>query len=175
MTLPPHPSAPAALPPSPTRGEGTESRAPSPLVGEGRGPRPQAVGRVRGNAQGLTKRQQLPALTVTRSRKLRKEMGEPELRLWQALREAFSDLRFRRQVPFGPYRADFTAHAMRLIIEVDGDDHATKIKRDATRTRFLQTEGYDVIRFTNADVMEARDGVVQTIAAILADKQKGRP
>jgi very-short-patch-repair endonuclease len=102
-------------------------------------------------------------------------MGEPELRLWQALREAFPTLRFRRQVPFGPYHADFTAHALRLIVEVDGDDHATKIKRDAARTRFLQTEGYHVIRFTNADVMEARDGVVQTIAAIVADKQKGRP
>ena len=132
-------------------------------------------GRVRGNAQGLTKRQQLPALTVTRSRKLRKAAGEPELRLWQALREAFPNLRFRRQVPFGPYHADFTAHALRLIVEVDGDDHATKIKRDAARTRFLQTEGYHVIRFTNADVMEAPDGVVQTIASTVADKQKGRP
>ena len=175
MTLPPHPSAPSALPPSPTRGEGTEAQAPSPLVGEGRGPRPQAVGRVRGNAQGLTKRQQLPALTVTRSRKLRKEMGEPELRLWQALRETFPNLRFRRQVPFGPYHADFTAHAARLIVEVDGDEHALKIKQDAARTRFLQTEGYHVIRFTNADVMEAIDGVVQTIAAIVADMKKGRP
>ena len=150
-------------------------RTPSPLVGEGRGPRPQAVGRVRGNANGLTKRKQLPPLTVTTSRKLRKETGEPERRLWRALREAFPDTRFRRQVPFGPYHADFCAHALHLIVEVDGDDHATRINRDAARTRFLNTEGYDVIRFANADVMEAIDGVVQAIAAAMADKQKGRP
>ncbi len=175
MTLPPHPSAPAALPPSPTRGEGKADQNPSPLVGEGRGPRPQAVGRVRGNANGLTKRQQLPPLTVTTSRKLRQETGEPERRLWRALREAFPDTRFRRQVPFGPYHADFCAHAHHLIVEVDGDDHATKIKQDAARTRFLATEGYHVIRFANADVMDTIDGVVQAIAAAIAHKQKGRP
>ena len=175
MTHPPHPSAPSALPPSPTRGEGDAAQAPSPLVGEGGAHPTQPGGRVRGTAQGLTKRQQLPALTVTRSRKLRKDMGEPERRLWQALREALPNLRFRRQVPFGPYHADFTAHAARLIVEVDGDDHATKIKRDAARTRFLQTEGYHVIRFTNADVMEALDGVVQTIASTVTDTKKGRP
>lgn len=172
MTHPPHPSAPPALPPSPTRGEGSRDETPSPLVGEGRGPRPQAVGRVRGNAQGLTKRQQLPALTVTRSRKLRQESGEPERRLWRALREAFPDIRFRRQVPFGPYHADACSHGLRLIIEVDGDDHANKIKRDAARTRFLQSEGYDVIRFTNTDVMENINGVMQAIRAA-ADTRKG--
>jgi very-short-patch-repair endonuclease len=130
---------------------------------------------VRGNADGLTRRQQLPPLTVTRSRKLRQDSGEPERRLWRALRNAFPDIRFRRQVPFGPYHADFCAHALRLIVEVDGDDHTTRINRDAARTRFLNTEGYDVIRFANADVMEAIDGVVQAIAAAMADKQKGRP
>jgi very-short-patch-repair endonuclease len=162
MTHPPHPSAPAALPPS-------------PLVGEGRGPRPQVVGRVRGNADGLTRRQQRPPLTVTKSRKLRQDTGEPERRLWRALREAFPDIRFRRQVPFGPYHADFCAHALHLIVDVDGDDHATKIKQDAARARFLATEGCHVIRFANADVMDTIDGVVQPIAAAIAHKQKGRP
>lgn len=162
MPQPPRPSAPSALPPS-------------PLVGEGRGPRPQAVGRARGNADGLTKRQQLPASTVARSRTLRQEAGEPERRLWRALREALPKAKFRRQVPFGPYHADFCAHAVRLIVEVDGDDHAAKVKRDAARTRFLKNEGYDVIRFANADVMGSLEGVMTAIARAVATKQKGCP
>ncbi|WP_287979910.1 DUF559 domain-containing protein [Sphingomonas sp.] len=117
----------------------------------------------------------LPASTVARSRMLRQEAGEPERRLWRALREALPEAKFRRKVPFGPYHADFCSHAARLIIEVDGDDHALKPERDAARTRFLQHEGYDVIRFANADVMTNLDGVVASIGARLANKQKGRP
>ena len=59
------------------------------------------------------------------------------------------------------------------IIEIDGDDHATKPERDAQRTRFLESEGYVVIRFANADVMTNLDGVVARIGANLASKQKG--
>lgn len=148
---------------------------PSPLVGEGRGPRPKAVGRVRGNAQGLTKRQLLPATTVDRSRALRQNAGEPERRLWRALRDALPGMKFRRQVPMGPYHADFCSHATRLIVELDGDDHALKRDSDVNRTRFLKHEGYDVIRFANADVMTNLDGVVMAIGAWAANKQKGRP
>jgi len=151
------------------------SNPPSPLVGEGRGPRPQAVGRVRGNAQGLTKRQLLPATTVTRSRELRQNAGEPERRLWRALRESLPTMKFRRQVPIGPYHADFCSHAARLIVEIDGDDHAVKSESDAARTRFLKHEGYDVIRFANADVMTNLDGVVAAIGVRIAHRQKGRP
>lgn len=116
-----------------------------------------------------------PIGTVPRARRLRREAPEPERRLLRALREARPALKWRHQTPVGPFYADILCFSERLIVEVDGDDHATKIKRDATRTRFLQTEGYHVIRFTNADVMEALDGVVQTIASTVADKQKGRP
>ena len=128
---------------------------------------------MRGNEDGLTKRQMLPASTATRSRILRQEAGEPERRLWRALREALPDAKFRRQVPFGPYHADFCSHAERLIIEIDGDDHALKPERDAQRTRFLESEGYVVIRFANADVMTNLDGVVARIGAPLAGQQKG--
>lgn len=147
------------------------SDCPSPLVGEGRGPRPEAVGRERGNDDGLTKRQLLAPSTVQRSRDLRRKAGEPERRLWQALREAFPDARFRRQVPFGPYHADFCTHGSKLIVEVDGDDHAMKSESDAERTRFLKDEGYHVIRFANADVMRNLAGVV----AAIGDARRGRP
>ncbi|GAM02064.1 endonuclease domain-containing protein [Sphingomonas parapaucimobilis] len=130
---------------------------------------------MRGDAQGLTKRQRLPATTVARSRELRQNAGEPERRLWRVLREALPMMKFRRQVPMGPYHADFCSHAAQLIIEIDGDDHATKQDSDAARTRFLEHEGYDVIRFANADVMTNLDGVVAAIGARIAHKQKGRP
>ncbi len=175
MRTPPHPSAAAPLPPSPTRGEGNEGEhlSPSPLVGEGRGPRAQRVGRVRGNDEGKTKRQLLPTDTVIRSRALRKAMGEPERRLWNALRQGFSEAKFRRQVPLGRYHADFCSHRAKLIIEVDGDDHAARATHNAQRTLFPEGEGYIVIRFANCDVIENIDGVAAAIGHALT--QKGRP
>lgn len=102
-------------------------------------------------------------------------MGEPERRLWRALRAAFPTAHFRRQAPFGRYHADFCSHGHRLIVEVDGDDHAAREKRDAARTCFLEHEGYRVIRFANTDVMQNLDGVCAAIAAALARTEKGRP
>ena len=166
VLTPPHPSGPAGLPPSPTRGEGQGDIDPSPLVGEG-GSGAQRRGRVRGNADGLTKRQLLHPDTVTRSRALRQKATEPERKLWRALREAFPSARFRFQVPFGPYHADFCSHGARLIVEVDGDTHVAAERHDARRTAFLNGEGYRVIRFANAEVVRNLDGVVQTIMAHL--------
>ena len=134
----------------------------SPLVGEG-GSGAQRRGRMRGNEQGKTKRQLLAPDTVLRSRDLRRKATDPERRLFRALREAFPAARFRLQVPFGPYHADFCSHGAKLIVEVDGDTHATTEKSDAARTRFLNTEGYHVIRFTNADVMQNAEGVIEVV------------
>ncbi len=149
-------------------------QCPSPLVGEGRGPRAQRVERVRGNEDGLTKRQLLPAGATERSRHLRKTAGEPERRLWRALREALPGGKFRRQVPFGTYHADFCSHSAKLIVEIDGDDHAQRLEKDATRTRFLNDESYRVIRVSNGDVMTNIDGVLSIISTAVATRQTGR-
>ncbi|MES2097647.1 MAG: DUF559 domain-containing protein [Pseudomonadota bacterium] len=127
---------------------------------------------MRGNADGLTKRQLLPASTVSRSRQLRHEAGDPELRLWTALRSAFPAAKFRHQVPFGKYQADFCSHGARLIVEVDDATHADKRAKDEARTRFLNDEGYRVIRFWNNDVMGNIDGVIAVVADNLPDKMK---
>lgn len=140
---------------------------PSPLVGEGGARAAQRRGRVRGNADGVTKRQLLPADAIAQARRLRVGSTEPERRLWRALREACPAARFRRQVPLGRYFVDFCSHAARLIIEVDGDTHAATSGHDAERTRFLNNEGYLVMRFTNADVMQMLDGVITTIVTAL--------
>jgi len=148
----------------------------SPLVGEEGARAAQRRGKVRGNEDGLTKRQLLPPHAVVRSRELRRRMGEPERRVWRALREAFPDIRFRRQVPFGrnPYHADFCCHAAHLIVEIDDALHDGNRRYDADRTRFLNDEGYRVLRSWNNEVMETIDGVVRVIGdALSAHAKKG--
>ncbi|MGK6324293.1 endonuclease domain-containing protein [Sphingomonas sp. DT-51] len=130
---------------------------------------------MRGNAQGLTKRQLLPADIVRCSRALRGAAGEPERLLWRAPREGLPAAKFRQQVPLGLYHADFCCHEARVIIEVDGDEHAHDEARDAARTRFLEKEGYDVMRFGNDDVMHNIDGGATAIARRLDHIAKGRP
>jgi very-short-patch-repair endonuclease len=119
---------------------------------------------VRGNAEGLTKRQLLPSTTTARARELRRDPTEAEKILWRALREAFSDAKFRQQVPMGPYFADFCSHGAKLIVEADGGQHDEAAAYDAQRTRFLESEGYKVLRFWNNDILQNIDGVITTIA-----------
>jgi very-short-patch-repair endonuclease len=98
-------------------------------------------------------------------------MTKPERVLWRALREAQPQHHWRKQVPLGDYFADFASHSARLIVEVDGGQHATTEDRDAQRTRFLETQGYRVLRFWNNDVMSNTDAVVGCIAAELGKGQ----
>ncbi|MBX9813615.1 MAG: hypothetical protein A4S12_06120 [Proteobacteria bacterium SG_bin5] len=96
----------------------------------------------------------------------RKAPTPAEQKLWFALRaKRFEALKFRRQKVIGPYIVDFAARAPMLVIEIDGDSHATQERYDAERTRYLEEQGYQVIRFTNAQVMENLEGVLLTIAA----------
>ena len=103
--------------------------------------------------------------TVARARTLRRDMTDAELALWRGLGEALPGARFRSQVPFGPYYADFASHRCRLIIEIDGSQHGEKLDYDAARTYFLNGEGYRVLRFWNNEVLQNIDGVLAAIAA----------
>jgi very-short-patch-repair endonuclease len=93
---------------------------------------------------------------------LRRNATDAEKLLWKCLREQLPSAKFRRQVPFGPYFADFASHSVRLIIELDGGQHDEAT--DAVRTAFLQEEGYRVIRFWNHDVMQNPEGIMAAIA-----------
>jgi len=94
-------------------------------------------------------------------------MTPAERALWQALREIFPAAHFRKQVPFGPYYADFASHGAKLVIEVDGGHHGEAADYDAGRTAFLNDEGYRVLRFWNNEVLGNLDGVLTAIAAAL--------
>ena len=109
-------------------------------------------------------------MNTTRARKLRRTMTEAEHRLWRALRaRRLAHAKFRRQVPLGPYIADFLSRRPRLLIEVDGGQHGGP--RDATRDRHLAERGYRTLRLWNVDVMTNPEGVFETIVAVLKEQE----
>ncbi len=101
---------------------------------------------------------------IARARSLRSNMPEPEKRLWyQCL--SLLPYRFRRQRPFGPYIVDFYCARLKLVIEVDGESHATDTAQsyDVERTAYLQSLGLRVLRFTNHEVMHNIEGVFERL------------
>ena len=104
------------------------------------------------------------------ARRLRTNQTGAESRLWKELRKLETKgTHFRRQVPIGPYVADFSCFASRLVIELDGSQHGEEPvrSRDAERTRWLEAEGYRVLRFWNNDITNNIDGVLEAIHAAL--------
>ena len=120
-----------------------------------------------GRVRGRGRKADLPRWTTERARKLRREATDAEKRMWRALREAFPHAKFRRQQALGPYFADFASHAARLVIEIDGGPHGEAVAYDEARTRFIEGEGYKVIRFWNDDVMTNLESVLASIASTL--------
>ena len=112
--------------------------------------------------------------TLQRAKRLRKEMTDAERRLWSALRGAkLEGAKFRRQQPIGPFIADFVCQDRRLIIEADGGQHSESAN-DSRRTAFLESKGYQVLRFWNNDILTNLDGVAQIIAAALVTPHPAR-
>ncbi|KAF1726543.1 endonuclease domain-containing protein [Pseudoxanthomonas japonensis] len=110
-----------------------------------------------------------------RARELRRDMTLAERRLWSILcRRQLEGFRFRRQVPIGPYIADFTCLEAGLIIEVDGGQHMDAAS-DRTRDCFLQCEGFHVLRFWNNEVMANLDGVRALILRRLGHSPPSQP
>ena len=110
-----------------------------------------------------------PTITSFRrrtARRLRETSTGAEQLLWRHLRRLpIAGTHFRRQVPIGPYVADFACMSVRLIIEVDGSQHASEagLAKDEARTRWLEAEGYRVLRFWNNDLTANMDGVLEKI------------
>lgn len=103
-----------------------------------------------------------------RARKLRRSGTKAEQKLWRALRDrGLAGAKFRRQTPIGPYVVDFVCFDARLVIEIDGGQHANNNQQDERRTAWLQSEGYRVIRFWNNDVIENLAGVLHAIESAL--------
>ena len=105
------------------------------------------------------------------ARHLRKNLTEAEGRLWQRLRQKqLGGFRFRRQVPLGQYVADFVCLSEKLVVEVDGGQHARRIEQDERRAAWLAENGFRVLRFWNNDVLSNTEGVLETILRALERK-----
>ena len=98
-------------------------------------------------------------------KQLRTFMTDAERKLWHALRSRGVRAKFRRQVPLGPYIADFVSFDAKIIVEVDGGQHASSVT-DQERARYFVNRGYRVLRFWNSDVLSNLDGVLETISAL---------
>lgn len=102
------------------------------------------------------------------AKRLRTEMTDAERLLWSRLRNrGFMEFKFVRQLPVGPFIADFACRQANLIIELDGGQHSQSLSDDA-RTQVLNEHGYSVVRFWNNDVLTNLSGVLQVLADQLA-------
>jgi very-short-patch-repair endonuclease len=103
----------------------------------------------------------------SRARALRVRMTNAERKLWYALRDRrFAGFKFRRQAPIGPFIADFVCFEERLVIEVDGGQHADSL-RDRRRDRWFAANRFRVLRFWNNEVLSNLEGVMTVLAQVL--------
>jgi very-short-patch-repair endonuclease len=106
------------------------------------------------------------ASVVRTARRLRRDQTDAERTLWFRLRDRrLNGMKFRRQMPLKSYVVDFCCESARLVVELDGGQHAIRIDEDAKRTADLESFGYVVLRFWNNDVLNNIDGVLEIIVA----------
>jgi very-short-patch-repair endonuclease len=107
-------------------------------------------------------------------RKLRNNMTDAEKKLWYVLRMKNLGVKFRRQGLIGKYIVDFVCYERKLIIEADGGQH-NESQSDKTRDKWLESQGFKVLRFWNNDIFENLDGVGQEIIKALASPSPALP
>ena len=130
--------------------------SPSPLAGEGKLSRSDS--RERGRRLSELRR---------RAKAMRSDSTDAEHRLWQLVRaHRFSGHKFRRQVPIDFYIADVVCLAERLILELDGGQHAASTS-DAKRDAYLRSQGFRVLRIWNNDLFTNEEGVAELILSAL--------
>jgi very-short-patch-repair endonuclease len=112
----------------------------------------------------------------TRARKLMKNLTDAEQELWRHIRNRqLFGCKFRRQAPIGKYIVDFVCFEKRLIIELDGGQHAVHQNYDHCRSEWLQSQGFKVIRFWNHDILKQVEAVKEIIVRSLNTPHPGLP
>lgn len=98
------------------------------------------------------------------AKQLRKQATDAENLLWKHLRRRqIEGFKFRRQQPIGNYIVDFVCLATKIVIEIDGGQHAVYEESDKTREAWLRANGFRVLRFWNSELFENLEGVLETI------------
>ena len=107
---------------------------------------------------------QITGNTISRARRLRRNMTDGERKLWSELREfrRLYGVHVRRQAPVGPFVADFVIHEHKLAIEVDGEHHFTPdgMKKDRQRDDWFASQGYRVLRFNTGELSDSFEGCI---------------
>lgn len=107
---------------------------------------------------------------TARSRELMRNATDAERKLWVQLSgREIAGTRFNRQFPIEPFTCDVVSRSAKLVVEVDGGQHAVDVEKDRARTAHLKAQGYRVIRFWNNDVMDRIEGVVAEIERVRRD------
>lgn len=100
---------------------------------------------------------------TARARELRNAATPAERRLWEYLAKGQLGAKFSRQMPIGPWFADFLCRELDLVIEIDGFSHDVQPYRDLQRDADLQARGYSVLHFGNEEVMQDAEAVARAI------------
>ena len=110
--------------------------------------------------------------STVRARLLRQNQTDAEEKFRNEVKaKRFLGLNFKRQYPIKPYYADFVCLEKNLIIEIDGGQHSEN-KKDEARTRFLEKEGFEVIRFWNNEILDNMEGVLSSLSLTLSRKRE---
>jgi len=120
----------------------------------------------------------LDRFRLATAQRLRSSMTEEERILWHHLwRIPVEGTHFRKQAPIGRYVTDFASHRLKLVIELDGSHHGDEeeLIKDAKRERWLEGQGYRVLRFWNHEVKKELDSVLDTIYAAVRDRSAHLP
>jgi very-short-patch-repair endonuclease len=122
----------------------------------------------------MSKVRSVRAVTLTyRAKRLRRACTDAEARLWEALRDRrLGGWKWRRQAPCGPFILDFLCAQARLVVELDGSQHAEQQVYDARRTAQLAAMGLRVLRFWNSEVLANLDGVCVSILEALDEASR---
>ena len=101
---------------------------------------------------------------VNIARNLRKSSTEAEKHLWRYLRrKQLEEFKFRRQEPIGKYIVDFVNFERKIVIELDGGQHATEKAKDEERDKWLKGQGFEILRFWDNDVFKNTEGILEVI------------
>lgn len=104
-----------------------------------------------------------------RARELRNAATPAERILWRYLCRSQLGAKFSRQMPVGPYFADFLCRELKLVVELDGISHDRSQPGDAARDRWMHRQGYRVLRFTNEEVLANPEGVAKAICIAIEE------
>lgn len=111
-----------------------------------------------------------PGVKTDFAKTLRRNMTDAEKKLWYHLRAGrLEGHKFKRQAPIGPYVVDFAAPALKLIVELDGSQHALQREYDAARTRYLNDCGFRLLRFGDDEALQQTDAVREAILRACAN------